>query len=170
MSKYLIAYYSRANENYVNGIIKNLKIGNTERVAKIIQEKTGGDLFKIIQENPYSKSYNDCIEEARKDQKSNNRPRLVKNIESLDNYDVIYLGYPNYWGTMPMAAFTFLESHNFKDKVIIPFCTHEGSGLGNSLKDIKKICPDAIISNPFDEYGSKVELSKEKIENWINNL
>lgn len=169
MPKILIAYYSRADKNYVNGTIKNLKIGNTEKVAQIIKNTLNGDLFKIEQEKPYSKYYNECIEEARKDQKSNCRPKLINDVENIDKYDVIYLGYPNYWGTMPMSVFSFLENHDFKGKEIRPFCTHEGSGLGNSLKDIKKLCPNAIINTSFSIYGSKIDSAKEEIESWINN-
>ena len=116
MSKALIAFYSRADENYVNGTLKMLTVGNTEVAAGIIRELTGADIFKIEQAKPYSKGYNDCIEEARADQQRDSRPELLAYPETLDGYDVIYLGYPNYWSTMPMAVFTFLEHFNFTGK------------------------------------------------------
>lgn len=94
MSKKLIAFYSRADENYVNGLIKNLEVGNTEIAAGIIKELTGGDLFKIEQQSPYSKNYNECIAQAQADQQQNMRPELKSYPESIDEYDVIYLGYP----------------------------------------------------------------------------
>lgn len=94
MSKKLIAFYSRADENYVNGLIKELEVGNTEIAAGIIQELTGAGLFKIEQVNPYSKSYNECIAQAQEDQRKNARPELKRYPESIDDYDVIYLGYP----------------------------------------------------------------------------
>ena len=107
MSNILIAYYSRADENYVNGQMKMLQTGNTECAAQVIADTTGGDMFHIEQLKPYSKNYNDCIHEAQVDQKQNARPALTEYPKNIDSYDAIYLGYPNYWGTMPMAVFTF---------------------------------------------------------------
>ena len=108
MSKKLIAFYSRADDNYVNGLIKTLEVGNTEVAAGIIKELTGADLFKLEQLKPYARDYNECIAQAQADQRQNARPDLKSFPETLDEYDVIYLGYPNYWSTMPMAVFTFL--------------------------------------------------------------
>lgn len=167
MSKKLIAFYSRADENYVNGLIKELEVGNTEIAAGIIQELTGADLFKIEQVNPYSKSYNECIAQAQEDQRKNARPELKKYPESIDDYDIIYLGYPNYWSTMPMAVFTFLEHFDFSGKTIKPFCTHEGSGLSGSVKDIKKLCPKAKVEAGLAINGGRVSRAREDIENWI---
>lgn len=167
MSKKLIAFYSRADENYVNGMIKKLEIGNTEVAAGIIHELTGADMFKIEQLNPYSKIYNECIAEAQEDQRRNARPELKSYPESIEGYDVIYLGYPNYWSTMPMAVFTFLEHFDFSGKTIKPFCTHEGSGLGGSVKDIKKLCPTAKVEAGLAIHGGSVKRAKEDIKRWI---
>lgn len=166
MSNILIAYYSRADENYVNGQMKMLQQGNTERAAKIIADTIGGDLFHIEQTKPYSKNYNDCIQEAKIDQRQNARPALKQYPDSIDTYDTIYLGYPNYWGTMPMAVFTFLEYFNFSGKKICPFCTHEGSGLGSSIKDLKQLCPSADIESGLAIHGGSVERHSEEIKNW----
>lgn len=116
MSKKLIAFYSRADDNYVNGLIKTLEVGNTEVAAGIIKELTGADLFKLEQLKPYARDYNECIAQAQADQRQNARPDLKSFPETLDEYDVIYLGYPNYWSTMPMAVFTFLEHFDFSGK------------------------------------------------------
>lgn len=167
MAKNLIAYYSRADENYVDGTLKMLKIGNTERAAGMISEFIEGDLFKIEQSRPYSKNYQACTEEAKEDQKKEFCPKLIRYPDSLDEYDVIYLGFPNYWGTMPMAVFTFLEHYDFSDKTIRPFCTHEGSGLGSSLKDIQRLCPNAVVKSGLAVYGSEVESSRKEIERWV---
>lgn len=167
MSKKLIAFYSRADENYFNGTLKVLTVGNTEVAAGIIKELSGADIFKIEQAKPYSKGYNDCIEEARADQQTNARPELKSYLDSIDDYDVIYLGFPNYWSTMPMAVFTFLEHFDFSGKVIKPFCTHEGSGMGKSLSDIKKLCPDAIVEKGLALHGSCVSRAKGDIERWV---
>ena len=167
MSKALIAFYSRADENYVNGALKMLPVGNTEVAAGIIKELTGADIFKIEQAKPYSKGYNDCIEEARADQQRDARPELMAYPETLDDYDVIYLGYPNYWSTMPMAVFTFLEHFDFTDKTIKPFCTHEGSGMGSSVADIKRLCPGARVEKGLAIHGGSAAKSRKIIEEWV---
>ena len=167
MSKKLVAFYSRADENYVSGAIKNLTVGNTEVAAGIIAELTGADLFKIEQVQPYSKNYNECIAQAQSDQKRDARPELVRYPESIDGYDEIYLGYPNYWSTMPMAVFTFLEHFDFSGKTIKPFCTHEGSSLGSSVRDIKKACPNAIVAEGLAIRGGNVLGAKDIIERWV---
>lgn len=167
MSRELIAFYSRADENYVSGMIETLEVGNTEVAAGIIQELTGAELFKIEQMQAYSKDYNECIAQAQADQKRDARPELKHYPETIDNYDVIYLGYPNYWGTMPMAVFTFLERFDFSGKVIRPFCTHEGSGMGSSISDIKRLCPEAKVEKELAIRGGRVKMSKQDIEKWV---
>lgn len=167
MSKILIVYYSRCGENYINGSIKEIREGNTEQVAAIIKELTSADLFKIEQKAPYSDNYHKCTEEAKEDQRNNRRPELKEYLDSIDGYEIIYLGYPNYWSTMPMALFTFLEHYSFKGKIIKPFCTHEGSGLGRSISDIKKLCPGAIVKEGLAIRGSDVSKAKEEIKRWI---
>lgn len=170
MSNILVAYYSRADENYVSGQIKTLQIGNTEVAAGFIEKLTGADIFKIEQVQPYAKDYNTCIAQAQSDQKRDARPELKKYPESLEQYDVIYLGYPNYWNTMPMAVFTFLEHFDFTGKEIRPFCTHEGSGMGNSVSDIRKLCPDAEVSQGLAIRGGSVEMSEKEIEAWTQRV
>ena len=104
----LIAYFSRKHQNYVNGMLKNLEVGNTEIAAGIIQRLTGADLFKLEPVQEYSRDYNECIAEAQMDQRRGARPELKQYPEEFEKYDTIYLGFPNYWSTMPMAVFTFL--------------------------------------------------------------
>lgn len=163
----LIAYFSRRDENYVNGVLKNLDIGNTEVAAETIQRMTGGDLFRIEPVQAYSKAYNECIAEAQADQIQNARPELKTWPESIENFDEVYLGYPNYWGTMPMAVFTFLEHFDFSGKTIRPFCTHEGSGMGSSVEDIKRLCPGARVEAGLAVRGSSVQNAGREIEEWI---
>lgn len=162
-----IAYFSRRDENYVNGEIKSLEIGNTEVAAGMIQKLTGADLFRIEPQQAYAKDYNECIAQAQADQRRNARPELKAYPESLARYDVVYLGYPNYWGTMPMAVFTFLEHFEFAGKTIRPFCTHEGSGLGSSVLDIRKLCPGAVVEEGLAIHGGSVQRSMKEIENWL---
>lgn len=167
MSK-LVVFYSRADENYFEGAMRYIKVGNTEKVARQIAEKVNGDLFKLEQEVPYAKDYKTCITEAKKDKESNARPKLVSLPESLDAYDEIYLGYPNYWGTMPMAVYTFLDSFDFIGKKIFPFCTHEGSGLSNTERDIQHYVPDAIVEKGIAICGSEVDDSDSLIDKWLS--
>ncbi len=167
MSKKLIAFYSRAGENYVNGMLKTLDVGNTEVAAGMIKELTGADMFKIEQIQDYPKGYNECIAQAQADQKRDARPELKAYPDSIDEYDTIYLGYPNYWSTMPMAVFTFLEHFDFSGKTIKPFCTHEGSGMGSSESDIKRLCPKAKVEKGLAIHGGSVNRSRKDIEKWI---
>lgn len=163
----LIAYFSRRGNNYVNGEIKNLSTGKTEIIAGLLGDLTGAKLFQIEPIVPYSMDYSECIEEAKQDQRRDARPELKAWPESLDGYDTIYLGYPNYWGTMPMAVFTFLECFDFSGKSIKPFCTHEGSGMGSSEQDIKRLCPGAIVERGLAIQGANVKKSTDALQNWI---
>ena len=163
----LVAFYSRADENYFGGAMKYIKIGNTEKVAKMIAELAGADLFKIEQKTPYSADYKTCVEQARKDKQENARPELASLPEKFEQYDEIYLGYPNYCGTMPMAVYTFLESLDFQGKKIYPFCTHEGSGLSGTEADIKKCVPGAVVEKGIAIHGSSVDSSKAALEKWV---
>ncbi len=163
----LIAYFSRAHENYVSGAIRNLKVGNTEVAARMIQQLTGAALFSIEPVQPYSPDYNQCIAQAQADQRRDARPELKAYPEGLEKYDTIYLAYPNYWSTMPMAVFTFLEHFDFMGKTILPLCTHEGSGMGNSLQDIRRLCPRATVMEGLALLGGSVENARPAIENWL---
>lgn len=162
----LIAYFSRGDENYVSGMLKNLTVGNTEIAAELLRELTQADIFRIEPIQEYSKNYNECIAQAQADQKRDARPKLKAYPRNLENYDTIYLGYPNYWGTMPMAVFTFLENFDFDGKVIRPFCTHEGSGMGRSEQDIRRLCPGAVVGKGLPIYGSKAGKSRSVLEKW----
>jgi len=167
MADTLIAFYSRADENYVHGMLKKLEVGNTEVAAGIIRELTGAEMFQIEQVQAYSADYNECIAQAQADQKRDARPKLKNYPKTLADYDTIYLGFPNYWGTMPMAVFTFLEHFDLSGKIIKPFCTHEGSGMGSSVSDIKKLCPGAKVEVGLAIRGGSVEKFRTDIENWI---
>ena len=133
----------------------------------MIQELTGSDLFPLTPLVPYSFRYSECIEQAKNDQKRNARPELVSYPQNLDAYDTVYLGFPNYWGTMPMPIFTLLERYDFSGKVIKPFCTHEGSGLGHSQEDIKRLCPNANVQKGLALLGGNVSHSRQEIKKWV---
>ena len=165
----IIAYFSRRGENYVSGKLKELSVGNTEVAAGMLQQLTGADLFQVEPVHEYPKSYNACIDEAQADQRRDARPELKRYPESLDGYDTIYLGYPNYWGTMPMPVFTFLEHFDFSGKTILPFCTHEGSGLGRSENDIKRLCPGASVKQGLALHGGSVQDALPTLQKWLEN-
>ena len=166
----LIAYFSRRGENYVSGKLKELSVGNTEVAAGMLQQLTGADLFQLEPVHEYPKSYNACIDEAQADQLRDARPELKRYPESLDGYDTIYLGYPNYWGTMPMPVFTFLEHFDFSGKTILPFCTHEGSGLSQTEQDIRKAAPGATVTRGLAIHGSHVDEAAPALTRWVKEM
>ena len=166
MAKNLIAYYSRKGQNYVNGDIKNLAKGNTEVIAEFIQKAVGGDLFEIDTVKEYPIDYIECTNVAKEELRQKARPELKKYLSSIDEYDIIYLGYPCWWGLPPMAVFTFLEKYDFKGKVIRPFTTHEGSGLGGSVSQIKKTCPTASVLTGLAIHGAEAAQSEKQVIQW----
>ena len=168
MAKTLIAFFSRADENYFGGAMRYIKVGNTEVVCGIMKDLIEADSFKIEMKEPYSPVYMTCIDEAKKDLRANARPELVTMPESIDGYDTVVLAYPNYWGTMPMAVFTFLEAFDFTGKTILPLCTNEGSGMGGSVNDIKKTCPGAEVKAGLSIIGSQAANSKASVQNWLS--
>jgi len=168
MAKTLIAYFSRADENYFGGAMRYVKVGNTEIVCSIIRELIPADTFKIEMQNPYSPVYMTCIDEAKRDLRAGARPELVRMPESIDGYDTVVLAYPNYWGTMPMAVFTFLEAFDFSGKTILPLCTNEGSGMGGSERDIKKTCPGAKVKSGLSITGSSAADSASAVKRWLS--
>ncbi|MBT0663666.1 hypothetical protein KI809_05060 [Geobacter pelophilus] len=165
--KCLSVYYSRRGNNYVSGSIVNLPVGNTELIAKKIQGLTGSDLFQIETVNQYPEDYTETTEVSKDELRQNARPELTATVADMDSYEVIYLGYPNWWGTMPMAVFTFLESYDFSGKTIVPYCTHEGSGLGSSERDIKKLCPTTKVLSGLAIKGSTVGRADNDVANWL---
>ena len=162
----LILYYSRKGENYVNGSIQILSKGNTERVAEFIQKAVGGDLFGIEPVREYAASYMTCIKEAQAEQRGNERPAVKRLPESLDGYDTIFIGYPNWWGTMPMFMFTLLDTFDWTGKRIVPFCTNEGSGLGSSEWDIKAFCHGATVLPGLSIHGGSAASSEKQVAAW----
>ena len=167
MAKTLIAFFSRADENYFGGAMRYVKVGNTEIVVNKMKGMIDADTFKIEMKNPYSPVYMTCIDEAKKDLRAKARPELVSMPGSIDGYDTVILAYPNYWGTMPMAVYTFLEPFDFTGKTILPLCTNEGSGMGSSEREIKKTCPGAEVKKGLPITGSAAAGSKSSVERWL---
>ena len=156
MAKTLIAFFSRRGENWVDGSVRFLPKGNNEVIVEKIKTLLPeADVFRIDTVKKYSDDYMVCIEEAKQELRTKARPELTAMVENMDQYDTIILGYPNWWGVPPMAVFTFLEHYDFSGKIIKPFCTHEGSGLGGSVSQIKKTCPAASINDGLAIHGAK---------------
>jgi len=130
--KILIVYFSRT--------------GNTREVANQIRQQVGGDLFEVRTVQPYPAAYRATTDQAKREQQENARPALTAEVNYMAGYDVVFIGYPNWWGTLPMAYFTFLEHYDFAGKTIVPFCTHEGSHMGRSESDLRRLCPRSILA------------------------
>ena len=167
MAKTLIAFYSRADENYFGGALRYVKVGNTEIVCDIMKELIPADSFKIEMKEPYSPVYMTCIEQAKRDLREKNRPELVRFPDSIDAYDTIVLAYPNYWGTVPMAVVTFLERFDFSGKTILPLCTNEGSGMGGSERDVRRYAPGAEVKQGLSVLGSAAADAKGSLQRWL---
>ena len=170
MKKSLIVYYSRNGENYVNGNIIELNEGNTYHVARFIQQYTNGDMFEIKPIYDYSNNYNECKKQSKKELNNKTYPKLKQYPKNLDEYEVIYLGYPNWWGTYPMVVASFLKNAKLYHKTIVPFCSHEGSGFGRSIADIKQACPHNDVLKGFDIKGSQAEHSQFMVQQWLESI
>jgi len=168
--KSLVAYYSRPGNNYVGGSIVDLAVGNTEVAAKMIQELTGNELFRIDTIKKYPLNYQETVDVTKEELRREARPELSGHVDNMVEFGMIYLGYPNWFGTIPMAVCTFLEEYDFSGKTIAPFCTHEGSGMGRSESDIKRLCPGARVLRGLSIVGGRVQKAEDNIAAWIKNL
>ena len=180
-NKILIAYFTWSDNTVVenpNSIDVDaetsasvLSPGNAELIANWIAEETGGDLFSIKTQNKYSSDYDECLNQARKERDNNERPALVGRVNNIDDYDVIFLGFPNWWYTCPMAVFTFVESYDLSGKTIIPFCTHGTGGLSRTIRDLKNILPENCeVLEAIGVYRPEVKNSKNKVLDWLRKL
>ena len=165
--KSIVIYYSRPGYNYVNGAIKNLEIGNVERIANKIAEITKSDIFKIEQVQKYSNDYSECIDEAKKDQRENARPKLKNMPKDLQEYDVVYIGNPIWWGIVAWPVDTFVEANDFNGKTVIPFCTSSSSGLGQSGE---LLAEEANGGDWLEGHRFRSNPSDSDINNWTDSL
>ena len=178
--KILVAYFSRVgNTIWEDGVdavssasinIQNGEFyGNAQLLAQMAQQITGGDLFLIQTVESYPSGYRDTTDKASVEQSNNARPALASHVKNMEQYDTIVLIYPNWWGTLPMPLYTFLEEYDFSGKTILPLCTHEGSRMGSSVSAIGQICPGATLLNGLDIRGSSAPSAQSDVEAWINN-
>lgn len=179
--KTLIAYFSRVGTSSLSEDVDAVTsaslrigdegwIGNTEVVVDMVQNVVEGDEFQIVTVEPYPGDYEETTDLALEEQKADARPELATHVENMDEYDVIFLGYPNWWGTIPMPVYTFLEEYDFSGKTIIPFITHDGSRLGRSVNDIRELTPGATILEGLAVHGNRVEDAQDEVDAWLQEI
>ncbi len=164
--KALVIFFSHAGENYSVG---NIEVGNTKIVADYISEITGADQFEIVAEKDYDMPYMDLIKVAKDEANKGELPAYKGDVD-VSPYDVIFIGGPIWWGTYPQVMFTFFKDHDLSGKTIIPFTTHEGSGLASTVRDVKKAWPKAAVKDGFAIYGHEVRTGRAKVEKWLKGL
>ena len=169
--KILVVYFSRTGEEY--GIGKITK-GNTAIIAEMIAQKVDADIFELKAATPYPDEYEACTELAKQELKSDARPAFAANVDNLAQYDTIFIGYPIWWGAVPRVMMTFLEANDFKGKTIIPFCTHGGSGLAGTKREIADACPNAKILNGLAIVGRIAQndsaTAEKEVDAWLKDL
>ncbi|WP_430599530.1 hypothetical protein IGJ26_001707 [Enterococcus sp. AZ095a] len=163
-----ILVYSRAGENLIEGQRKKLIVGNTRVLAEKIADKLQCPLYSLEPAYPYPESYQAMVELAKKEKAANEFPFYQEISAAFFKERVLFIGFPNWWGTYPMILASFLKDHRLIGKSIFPFCTHEGSGFGNSIEDFKKTCPDAVVYPGLAVRGSRIEKADTAIRNWLN--
>ena len=169
-SKALVIYFSRNGMNYWHGETKNLSVGNTARMAKVIQEATSADVWEIQPVHSYPFDYRQTTAEAQKEQEVDARPEIKLSMPDLAQYDLIFFGHQIWWSEMPMVARTFLDKADLSGKKIAHFCTHEGSGFGGSESDLKSRQPRAIYLPSLAIAGTQVDNSTKAIQDWAKKV
>jgi flavodoxin len=149
----LVAYFSHS--------------GNTREITNQIHKSAGGDIFEIQSVKPYPHNYDAGVEQAKQELEYGHKPALKTKMESIKSYDLVFIGYPIWWGTFPAPVKTFLSEYDFSGKTILPFCTHEGSGLGRSVTDISKLCPKSTLLDGVAIWGREVKTAKSKVVEWL---
>ena len=152
----LVAYFSHS--------------GNTRVIANQIRGSVGGDIFEIVTVDPYPTDYDEVVEQARKELREDYRPRLKTKVETMESYKVVFVGYPNWWGTIPKPVAAFLSEYDFSGKTIAPFCTHEGSRLGRSVTDIKELRPQSTILDGLAVRGRDVKKAQNEVSEWVYRI
>lgn len=145
--------------------------GNTAQMAEWIRQRVGGDLFSIVVTEPYSSDYDECLDRAADEKAENARPELVNHVDNMDDYDVVFLGFPNWWYTAPMAVFSFIEEYDLSGKIVVPFCAHGTGGLAASVRDITEALPDsAEVLEAIGVYRADITSAETAINEWLDNL
>lgn len=155
-NKVLIVYFSHS--------------GNTRQLAEQIHARVGGDMVELKTVNPYPQNYKAVVDVAQEEQRNNARPQIATRLDNLDAYETVFIGFPNWWGTLPMPFFTLLETYDLGRKNVVPFCTHEGSRFGRSESDLKRLCPQAHLLKGFEVRGSRVADAQKDVDEWLRGL
>ena len=174
----LVAYFSWADNAVIDGEVDAVASpsvtapGNVQQLAQWVSERTGGDLFSIQVTEPYSSDWDACLERANQDRAEDARPELTASVEQLEQYDTVFLGYPNWWYGVPMALLSFLEENDLSDKQVYLFCSHGTGGLASSVEQIDEALPDstALSENVFDVYEEDAASSQQDILAWLEEL
>ena len=166
------ASVQRDGDSFPPQVIDGVHKGNTQIIAEDISEITGGDLFaiQVTDEYKYPVDGYDTLDVVQKQRSEHVQPELATHVEQMENYDVIYLGYPEWYGTMPAPVTSFLKEYDFSGKTIVPFSTHDGSGMGSSVQDIKSLYPGATVLDGLAVRYTDVQNAKDKVENWIHEM
>lgn len=144
--------------------------GNTEKVAKSIQSQTGSDIFKIVPKTPYSTDYNTVVDDAKVEQQNNARPEIKDSIANITDYDTVYVGFPNWWGDMPMILYTFFDTYDLSGKTVALFCTSGGSGLSNSVNEVKELEPNATVTKGLHIGSSASANPDSAVKSWLDEI
>jgi len=169
-SKVLVVYFSRTGENYNVG---NVEVGNTAMVASYIKEYLKADSFEIVPVDKYPEKYDECTDIAQKEKNDNARPKIQDKINNFDSYDTVFLGYPIWWGDLPMIMYTFMEEYDFNGKNVIPFNTHEGSGNAGTYQSIQTKLPNAKVNTKglaLDGKTARSDDGKQQTIDWLKGL
>lgn len=154
--KILIAYFSWS--------------GNTKAVAEAIHARTGGDIYEIVPETPYSQNYSATVDKAKQEQQNNARPALKNRLTDISQYDLIFVGYPNWWGSLPMPVATFMEGCSWQGKTVAPFFTHGGGGVQNCDRDLRKLAAGATVTKYLCLSGNRARNSQSEVDTWLHKL
>ena len=169
-SHMLVAYFSLAGEQYGVGVIEE---GNTSIIAHMIAEQTGADLFEIEAVTPYPTSHSKLLEVSQQEMSDNARPEIAGTVDNMEDYDTIFIGYPNWWGDMPMIVYNFLESYDLSGKTIVPFCTHGGSGLSNTESTIADITGGTMkdgFAIPGTTAQNDRDTARSEVTKWLKEV
>ncbi len=166
-SKAVVVFFSHAGENYSVG---RVAVGNTALVAREIQRVTGADLFEIVPVKSYDMPYDALTKLAKEESARGEKPAFKGGIEDMAQYDTVFIGGPIWWGTYPRVMFTFFDAYDLNGKTIIPFSTHEGSGLGSVVDDLRRLYPKATIGQPLAIYGHQARKDLRPVDSWLRQL
>ena len=145
--------------------------GNAAKLASWIRQEVGGDLHSIVVEEPYSSDYDECLDRAADEKAENARPALASHVDNMEDYDIVFLGFPNWWYTLPMPVLTFVEEYDWSGKTVVPFVTHGTGGLSSTIRDLTAALPeDVTILDPIGVYRPEVDDSQPAVQAWIAGL